>query len=71
MAKFGGRIFVKLTGLLIMLAMAASGAKILSEAAESSVRDAQCGASVGKVFAETGEAIDQQISSFINSCHSR
>lgn len=71
MAKFGGRIFVKLTGLLIMLAMAASGAKILSEAAESSIQDAQCMASVGKVFAETGEAIGQQISSYIDSCYSR
>lgn len=71
MAKFGGRLFVKLTGLLLMLAMAASGAKLLSEAAESSIRDTQCGLSVGKVFAETGEAIDQQISSYIDSCYSR
>lgn len=53
-----------------MLAMAASGAKLLSEAAESSDRDAQCGPSVGKVFAETGEAIDQQIYSLIDSCYS-
>lgn len=71
MAKFGGRLFLKLTALLIAAATVGSGALILSEAAESSIRDAQCAASVGKVFAETGGPIDQQISSFIDSCYSR
>lgn len=52
-----------------MLAMVASGAKFLSDAAEISIRESRCTASVGKVFAETGESIDQQISSYLDSCY--
>lgn len=70
MAALGGRLLIRLTGLIILAATVAGGAAILSEAQQQSSRELQCGAVLGKLYSETAvDSIDQQVANYLDSCH--